>query len=170
QAIIFSQFQRALDETKKALGTDEIRIKCVEYAGGAEKIRQALRDISKDPDVHAILMPLKGDKAAGLTMTMCNVEYLMDPTIIPGLEDQAINRIHRMGQKRPTTAVRVVAEGTVERHVLELQEKKRAFASRDSYLGIASEKRADLGIPEWQALLEDDVPVKEGGEGSGPSS
>ena len=52
----------------------------------------------------------------------------MDPWWNPAVEDQAIDRSHRIGQSRPVTAYRLVASGTVEERIAALQERKKALA------------------------------------------
>ena len=48
----------------------------------------------------------------------------------PAIEDQAIDRVHRLGQKRPTKVWRLVMEDTVEERVLDIQEQKRVLVSK----------------------------------------
>jgi SNF2 family DNA or RNA helicase len=66
-------------------------------------------------------------KAAGLGVTLRTADYvfLMDPWWNPAAEEQAIDRAHRIGRKRPTFVYRLIAKGTVEERVCELQSKKR---------------------------------------------
>ena len=54
--------------------------------------------------------------------------FLLDPWWNPAVEAQAIDRTHRIGQTRPVFAYRLIARGTVEEKVLELQETKRELA------------------------------------------
>lgn len=48
----------------------------------------------------------------------------------PAIEDQAVDRVHRLGQKRPTTVWRLVMEGTVEERVLDIQSEKRELVQK----------------------------------------
>ena len=63
--------------------------------------------------------------AAGLTLTAANHAFILDPAWNPALEDQAVARINRIGQKRPTTIWRLRVEGTVEDHVADIADRKR---------------------------------------------
>ncbi|ODQ52034.1 hypothetical protein SAICODRAFT_30854 [Saitoella complicata NRRL Y-17804] len=56
---------------------------------------------------------------------MCNVCYLVEPSLNPGLEDQAVDRINRIGQTRPTTTIRLVLKNTVEPKIVALTKRKR---------------------------------------------
>ena len=69
-------------------------------------------------------------KAAGLGVTLNSADYvfLMDPWWNPAAEEQAIDRAHRLGKEKPTFIYRMVAKGTVEDRVRELQlHKKETF-------------------------------------------
>lgn len=53
----------------------------------------------------------------------------MDPWWNPAAEDQAIDRVHRIGQKKPVEVIRYITPGTVEEGILQLQNKKRDMTS-----------------------------------------
>jgi SNF2 family DNA or RNA helicase len=75
--------------------------------------------------------------------------FLLDPWWNPAVERQAIDRAHRIGQRRAVIAYRLVARDTIEDKVLELQAKKRALADalyEGSGTGLARITRDDL---EW---------------------
>jgi SNF2 family DNA or RNA helicase len=86
----------------------------------------------------------------GLTLTAADVVLHLDPWWNPAVEDQATGRAHRIGQVRPVTVYRLVAEDTVEDRVLALQGRKRALfdATLDGE-GILP----DLDESEWAALF-----------------
>jgi SNF2 family DNA or RNA helicase len=63
--------------------------------------------------------------AVGLNLTCASQCVIMEPPWNPFLESQAIDRIHRIGQKRPVTVHKIVISGTVEDRILALQEKVR---------------------------------------------
>jgi SNF2 family DNA or RNA helicase len=64
----------------------------------------------------------------GLTLTAADQVFLMDPWWNPAAEDQAADRAHRIGQRNPVIIHRMVAEGTIEERILELQKRKRELA------------------------------------------
>ena len=63
---------------------------------------------------------------AGLTLTVANHCFMLDPVWNPGLEDQAIARISRIGQKKKTTVYRLIVNNTVEDGVCEIASRKRS--------------------------------------------
>ncbi len=64
----------------------------------------------------------------GVNLTAADYVILMDPWWNPAVEDQAIDRTHRIGQTRPVTAYRLIASDTVEEQIAALQERKKALA------------------------------------------
>jgi SNF2 family DNA or RNA helicase len=86
----------------------------------------------------------------GLNLTAADHVFLLDPWWNPAVEAQAIDRVHRIGQGRPVTAYRLVAEDTVEAKILALQAHKRAlFDSVFEDTGIV----ANLSAADLRALL-----------------
>lgn len=63
--------------------------------------------------------------SVGLNLVAANQVILADSWWAPAIEDQAVDRVHRLGQKRPTTVWRLVMEGSIEESVLEIQAQKR---------------------------------------------
>jgi SNF2 family DNA or RNA helicase len=97
--------------------------------------QKALDTFAKDPSVHSILVSI-GAGGLGLNLTNANKVYMMEPQFNPAAEAQAVDRVHRMGQKRPVTILRFIMEGSFEEKMLELQRKKKALAD----LTMAREK------------------------------
>ena len=62
---------------------------------------------------------------AGLTLVHATSVFILEPSLNPAIEEQAINRIHRIGQTRPTTAYRFVVADSVEETILDLHSAKR---------------------------------------------
>ena len=64
----------------------------------------------------------------GLNLTAANYVILLDPWWNPAVENQAADRVHRIGQRNPVTVYRLIAADTVEERVLELHREKKAIA------------------------------------------
>ncbi|MBI1917203.1 MAG: SWF/SNF helicase family protein, partial [Planctomycetes bacterium] len=87
--------------------------------------RQPILDRFKtDPDKHVILMSY-GTGSVGLNLQFTNYVFLFDRWWNPAVEDQAINRAHRLGQKDPVFVTRFVSQNTIEGRIAEILEKKR---------------------------------------------
>lgn len=88
----------------------------------------AVREFMEKPDVKVLLVSLMAGNA-GLNLTAASEVIVLEPFWNPFVEDQAVDRAHRIGQKKPVTVHRVLVKGTVEDRILDLQEKKRELVN-----------------------------------------
>jgi SNF2 family DNA or RNA helicase len=96
------------------------------------------------------LLSLKAG-GVGLNLTAADHVFLLDPWWNPAVEAQAIDRVHRIGQGRPVTAYRLIAQDTVEAKILALQAHKRALFDRVfDDTGII----ANLSVEQLRTLLD----------------
>ncbi|CAK9157995.1 unnamed protein product [Ilex paraguariensis] len=123
KGIVFSQFTTFLDLIHYSL--EKAGVNCVQLVGsmslGARDA--AISKFTDDPDCRIFLLSLKAGGVA-LNLTVASHVFLMDPWWNPAVEQQAQDRIHRIGQYKPIKMVRFVIENTVEERILKLQEKK----------------------------------------------
>src|SRR5205814_8109890 len=125
KALVFSQFTSFLALLRKRLDQSKT---VYEYLDGKTRDRQArVERFQSDADCRLFLISLKAG-GLGLNLTAADYVFLLDPWWNPAVESQAIDRTHRIGQKRPVFAYRLIASGTIEEKVLELQESKRKLA------------------------------------------
>jgi SNF2 family DNA or RNA helicase len=145
KAIVFSQWVEPLETLAKALAA----FGPVLYHGKVpHRERQALLDRFKtDPSQHLILMSY-GTGSVGLNLQFTNYVFLFDRWWNPAIEDQAINRAHRLGQKAPVFVTRFISTGTIEGRIAEVLEKKRQ---------LFNELIEQNGPPPSLGLSEEDV-------------
>ncbi|GAA2095222.1 DEAD/DEAH box helicase [Brevibacterium salitolerans] len=124
RVLVFSQFTSYLDRVEEALEARGIR--CVRL-DGATRRRQEVVDRFRQGDAGVFLLSLKAG-GFGLTLTEADYVYLMDPWWNPAAEAQAVDRTHRIGQSESVMVYRMVARGTIEEKVLELQRRKARLA------------------------------------------
>ena len=127
RALVFSQFTDCLAILRERLA--ERDVECL-YLDGATPPRERTRLVERfqrgeGGDLFLISLKAGG---TGLNLTAADYVVLYDPWWNPAVENQAADRAHRIGQTRPVTVYRLVAEGTVEEKVLALHEQKRALA------------------------------------------
>ena len=148
KVLIFSQFTTLLGLLRQRL--DEASLK-YEYLDGKTRDREArVRRFQEDPDCPLFLISLKAG-GLGLNLTAAEYVFLLDPWWNPAVEAQAIDRAHRIGQTRPVFAFRLIARGTVEEKVLELQATKRQLA--DAIVRAESSLIRDLKREDLELLL-----------------
>lgn len=140
KAIIFSQFTSLLDLIQRELergSSGRIPFARVDGSMSRDARIQALETFRDHSQVQVILCSLKA-AGTGINLTAADHVLLIDPWWNPSVEDQAIDRTHRLGQQRPVRAVRFVAERTVEERILEVHQQKRAVME-----GAFSQKSRD---------------------------
>ena len=145
KAIVFSQWTHPLEVIAKALAPYNPLL----YHGKVpHHSRQMILDQFKsDPSKHVILMS-NGTGSVGLNLQFTNYVFLYDRWWNPAIEDQAINRAHRQGQKSSVHVSRFVTPGTIEARIAEILEAKRA---------LFQEMLDGNGPPPTLGLNEDEV-------------
>lgn len=125
KVLVFSQFTRFLGIVEARLRQDGISYEYLD--GKTENRQQRVEHFQTDPSCQVFLISLKAG-GTGLNLTAASYVFLLDPWWNPAVEAQAIDRVHRIGQERKVFAYRMIARGTVEEKILELQKSKRALA------------------------------------------
>jgi SNF2 family DNA or RNA helicase len=124
--LIFSQFVSMLDLIRKELEARQIGF---EYLTGQTSNRAAsVNRFQSDDGVRVFLISLKAG-GTGLNLTKADYVYIVDPWWNPAVENQAIDRSYRIGQKKNVVAVRLICPNTIEEKILELQESKKELAN-----------------------------------------
>ncbi|KAL5120620.1 hypothetical protein ACEQ8H_001368 [Pleosporales sp. CAS-2024a] len=128
KCIVFSTCKLTLNIVEAAL--QEAQMRSVRFDGNVSQIQRqpVLNEFKTNPDVRVILLTLQCG-AVGLTLTEASRAYLMEPHWNPTIEEQALARIHRIGQEREVTTVRFYVRDSFEERVMELQESKKNLAS-----------------------------------------
>ncbi len=122
--LVFSQFVTMLDLIREALLARNIRHR---YLTGQTKDRAAeVNAFMENEDVRVFLISLKAG-GTGLNLMEADYVYLVDPWWNPAVENQAIDRCYRPGQKKNVVAVRLICPDTIEEKVMKLQESKRSL-------------------------------------------
>jgi superfamily II DNA or RNA helicase len=149
-ALIFSQFTRFLDhleEMLRDLGLEWVRL---DGSTPTHKRAERVKHFQSETGPPLFLISLKAG-GTGLNLTRADYVFHLDPWWNPAVEDQATDRAHRIGQSRPVVAYRLVAAGTVESRIRQLQERKRDLAA--AVLGGDTGLAAKLGQKELELLL-----------------
>ncbi|MFK8111723.1 MAG: DEAD/DEAH box helicase [Rubripirellula sp.] len=122
KAIVFSQWVKSIDKMVPALE----RFGPLQYHGRIpHKKRDGVIDQFKnDPDCSVILMSY-GAGSVGLNLQFCEYVFLFDRWWNPAIEDQAINRAHRIGAKGAVTVTRMLAMNTIEQRIAAVLDQKR---------------------------------------------
>jgi SNF2 family DNA or RNA helicase len=145
KAIVFSQWVEPLEVIARAVAP----LGPLQYHGKiSPRERQAILDQFKaDRTKHVILMSY-ATGSVGLNLQFTNYVFLFDRWWNPAVEDQAINRAHRLGQKETVIVSRFITQGTIENRIAEVLEQKRA---------LFNELIAQNGPPPALGLTQKDI-------------
>jgi non-specific serine/threonine protein kinase len=127
KALVFSQFLGMLALIRQRL--DQLGVK-YEYFDGSTSApvrEKAIQSFQNDDSKRVFLISLKAG-GVGLNLTAADYVYIVDPWWNPAVEQQAIDRTHRIGQDKNIFAYRMICVDTIEDKIIQLQEKKRALA------------------------------------------
>jgi len=126
KALVFSQFVAHLAIVRELLDNKGIAYQYLDGATSLPKRRKAVNAFqSGQGDLFLISLKAGG---AGLNLTAADYVVHMDPWWNPAVENQASDRAHRMGQKRPVTIYRLIAKDTIEDKIVALHKHKRDLA------------------------------------------
>jgi SNF2 family DNA or RNA helicase len=122
KAIVFSQWVKCIDILAHQLR----RFGPLEYHGQVPSKHRdnVLKQFKEDKSKHVILMSY-GAGSVGLNLQFCEYVFLFDRWWNPAVEDQAINRAHRIGAAGPVTVTRMLSLATIEERINEILEHKR---------------------------------------------
>jgi superfamily II DNA or RNA helicase len=124
RVLVFSQFTSMLDLIKPELAAASIDY--VELTGSTHDRETPVRRFQAG-EVPVFLLSLKAG-GRGLNLTAADTVIHYDPWWNPAAEAQATDRAHRIGQDKPVFVYKLIAEGTVEDKILELQRRKTSLA------------------------------------------
>lgn len=122
KVLVFSQFTQMLDILAAELKKNKISFN---YLSGKTKNRQELvDDFNNSGDKRVFLISLKAG-GTGLNLTSADNVIIFDPWWNPSVENQAVDRAHRIGQTKSVNVYRLITLGTIEEKIVKLQEKKK---------------------------------------------
>ncbi len=150
KALVFSQFVGHLTLIRELLDKKGIAYHYLDGATPAPQRKKAMNAFQAgEGDLFLISLKAGG---TGLNLTAADYVIHMDPWWNPAVEDQASDRAHRMGQKRPVTIYRLVAKDTIEDKIVELHKHKRDLANSLLEGGEVSGK---MSVEDMMALIRE---------------
>ena len=127
KALIFSQFLGMLALIREKLTELGVKFEYFDGSTSAPDREKAIQAFQNDEETRVFLISLKAG-GVGLNLTAADYVYIVDPWWNPAVEQQAIDRTHRIGQTKNIFAYRMICKDTIEDKIIQLQEKKRSLA------------------------------------------
>ncbi|KAI3402201.1 hypothetical protein diail_130 [Diaporthe ilicicola] len=152
KVIVFSQwtsFLTIIEHQLKEAGYGHTRIDGSMTPAARDSAMRALQD---DPNTRIMLASL-AVCSVGLNLVAADTVVLADSWWAPAIEDQAVDRVHRLGQTRPTTVWRLVMEGSVEERVLDIQAEKRQLVGKAFQEKVQGKKTKETRMADIMKLL-----------------
>ena len=128
KALVFSQFLGMLALIRKELEAQNIPYAYFDGSTSSTERERMVQEFQKNEECRVFLISLKAG-GVGLNLTAADYVYIVDPWWNPAVEQQAIDRTHRIGQTKNIFAYRLICKDTIEEKMLLLQERKRALAT-----------------------------------------
>ncbi|KAK1771295.1 RAD5-like protein, partial [Phialemonium atrogriseum] len=129
KVVIFSQWTSFLDVIQRQLDDHGYTYTRIDGRLAPHQRDAAIHALDHDPETRILLASLSVC-SVGLNLVSADTVVLADSWWAPAIEDQAVDRVHRLGQTRPTTVWRLVMEDTVEEQVLNIQAEKRQLVNK----------------------------------------
>ncbi|KAI0139040.1 SNF2 family N-terminal domain-containing protein [Hypoxylon sp. NC0597] len=149
--IVFSQFTSMLDLVEPFFRKEGIKYTRYDGSMKNDAREEALDSLRHDPRTRVLLCSLRCG-ALGLNLTAASRVVILEPFWNPFVEEQAIDRVHRLTQTVDVVVYKLTIENSVEERILELQEKKRLLAEA-AIEGGARKESLKLGLKEMMELF-----------------
>lgn len=127
KVLVFSQWTKMLDMIERSLNEEGISNTRLDGSLTQAKRKAAIDRFNSDNECNVFLVSLKAG-GVGLNLVSASVVFIVDAWWNPQTEEQAIDRVHRIGQTRPVHVYRMICIDTVEQRILALQERKARMA------------------------------------------
>lgn len=129
KVVIFSQFVMLLDRVREALARNFPDLPRYELTGMTLDRLKPVQSFQGAPGAAAMLVSLKA-AGTGITLHAADYVFLLDPWWNPAVEAQAVDRVHRIGQRSTVFVYRMVTAGTIEERIQALKASKRDLFDR----------------------------------------
>ena len=155
KAIVFSQFTSYLNILENDIRKEFRDIKILKLTGATRDRAKPVDEFQNSPNCSVMLASLKA-AGLGVTLTAADYVFIMDPWWNPAVEEQAIDRAHRIGREKPTLIYRMIAQGTIEERVRELQKNKK-----QTFQQILGDTERTTRLSEYFSDLEELINFRE---------
>eukprot|EP00252_Welwitschia_mirabilis_P014350 TRINITY_DN31536_c0_g1_i1.p1 TRINITY_DN31536_c0_g1~~TRINITY_DN31536_c0_g1_i1.p1 ORF type:complete len:225 (+),score=31.30 TRINITY_DN31536_c0_g1_i1:88-675(+) len=128
KSIVFSQWTAFLDLLQIPLSRKNFQFVRLDGTMNQQQRERVIHEFSKDPRILVMLISLKSG-GVGINLTAASNAFLLDPWWNPAVEEQAIMRIHRIGQTKRVLIKRFIVKGSVEERMQQVQARKQRMIS-----------------------------------------
>ena len=124
KVVVFYNFLAGIELTAQQLEKAGVGYDIM--TGATQNRQRVIENFSDNPDCKVLLMTVKTG-GVGLNLVCADTVFIVEPWWNKAAEDQAINRLHRIGQKNAVNCYYLITAGTIEEKIRQLQEQKSAL-------------------------------------------
>ncbi|KAM3398977.1 DNA repair protein RAD5A [Capsicum galapagoense] len=128
KSIVFSQWTAFLDLLQIPLSRSSIPFVRLDGTLNQQQREKVIKKFSEEDDISVLLMSLKAG-GVGINLTAASNAFVMDPWWNPAVEEQAVMRVHRIGQTKQVMIKRFIVKGSVEERMEAVQTRKQRMIS-----------------------------------------
>lgn len=129
KSVVFSQFRKMLILLEEPLQAAGFKLLRLDGSMNAKKRAQVIEEFGNPgPGGPTVLLASLKASGAGVNLTAASRVFLLEPWWNPAIEEQAMDRVHRIGQKEDVKIVRLIVQNSIEERILELQDRKKKLA------------------------------------------
>ncbi|KIJ45051.1 hypothetical protein M422DRAFT_29907 [Sphaerobolus stellatus SS14] len=154
KTVVFSQWTSMLDKIEDALELADIQYDRLDGTMKRDERTRAMDALKHNPSCEVLLVSLKAG-GVGLNLTAASRVYLVDPYWNPAVENQAVDRIHRLGQTKPVTTVKLIIEKSIEERLLKVQQRKTELANMTLSQNLTKAELHQRRLEELSTLFGD---------------
>ncbi len=149
KVLVFSQFVKHLTLFRTYFDAHKITYTYLD--GQTQNRQEVVETFRKDESIQVFLISIKAG-GVGLNLTEADYVFILDPWWNPAVEQQAIDRTHRIGQTKSVFIYKFITKNSVEEKILALQERKKHLA--ETFIGIEESFVKSLTEEDIRAILE----------------
>lgn len=153
RSVVFTEWTSYLDLVEFALEDRNIGYVRLDGKMNVKQRSQVLHTFKTDPTITVLLVSIRAG-GQGLNFTAANKVYMMEPQFNPGVEQQAIDRVHRLGQNRDVEITHFIMAESVEEALVKLQDKKMKLARLSMEKKRSRPEEAKRKIDELRELFK----------------
>lgn len=143
KVVIFSQFVTMLNLMEKFMKDEGVVFRRIDGSCTLKQRERSIQEFNTDKRVTVFLISLKAG-AIGLNLTVATNVFLVDPWWNPAVEDQAIERVHRIGQEKNVNVIRFICEKTIEERIQELKQRKKEMIKEVLQFNPQEQKKQNI--------------------------
>lgn len=151
KALVFANYLGALDIMEEELNNQNISYLKMT---GSTRNRESLVDSFQNGDEYKVLLMTLKTGGVGLNLTAADYVFIFDPWWNVAAENQAIDRVHRIGQKNSVFSYKLITKNTIEEKILQLQQKKTELVN--ALIGSDTDSVKSLSEQDIDFIFSDD--------------